>query len=312
MRLVIIPALLGALLLPGCGVTRVPIQAVRPAETVDLTKSGVKRVAIGDIQGAESAQDLGESLREALLKLGKFELLERSQIASLVQEHALDQSGLVDESTTTQAGKFKGATALVTGRAAAYGCSRPTRTVQSVKLVDGSFSQQITIDAKAVADVSFQILDVQTSRIVATKKCFATLAYHQSAVGREPVGPDTTAMLAQCREDVVNQFMRSIAPYTVTAEVSFEEDSNIPQIQIGINAAKIGDWDDAIKSFQEALAAQPSSDKAHYNLGIAFQMTGRYDDAERGLKAAYKINASDEHGRAIKECQADRERSKRR
>lgn len=311
MRLVLIAALLAIVFLSSC-VTRVPIQATRPAETVDLAKSGVKRIAIGEILGGNGAQDLGESLRESLLKLGKFELLERSQITALVQEHQFDQSGLVDESTTTQAGKFKGATALVTGRAATYGCTPLKRSSASVKMQDGSFQQQVTFEMQAVADVSFQILDVQTSRIVATKKCYATQSYKQSAINSEPAEPNITTMIAHCREDVVNQFIRSIAPYTVMAEVSFEEDSDIPQIQMGINAAKIGDWDDAIKLFQEAVVAKPISDKAHYDLGIAYQMTGKLDDAERELKAAYKINASDAYGRAIKECQAERERMKQR
>lgn len=310
MRVLFVPVILAIVVLVGCGVTRVPIQVTRPAEAVDLAKSGVKRVAIGDIQGAKGAEDVGESLREALLKLGTFELLERSKIADLVKEHQFDQSGLVDEGTTTEAGKFKGATALVAGRASTYGCT-PKRSSQGVKMLDGSFAQQVTIDLNAVADVSFQILDVQTGRIVATKKCYATRAFHASAIGKDPATPDPTALMAQCRDDVVDQFIRSIAPYAVTTEVTFEDDSKIPQLLSGINSAKIGDWDDAIKSFTEATAAQPLSDKAHYDLGIAFQMTGRYDDAERELKAAYKINADEGYGKAIRSCQMERENAKK-
>ena len=51
---------------------------------------------------------------------------------------SFDLSGLVDEGTTTEAGKFKGATALVAGRASTYGCT-PKRSSQGVKLLDGSF-----------------------------------------------------------------------------------------------------------------------------------------------------------------------------
>lgn len=59
---------------------------------------------------------LTEALREELLLIGQFVLINRENIGQIVDELKLQQSGLVDEQQTVQIGKWLAANESVTGR----------------------------------------------------------------------------------------------------------------------------------------------------------------------------------------------------
>src|SRR5436190_457586 len=90
------------LLLVACGNERITVQSTIPAHRVDLAGQGVKRIALGEIAegGAAdrtgAAEALGDDLRGALVGLNRFEVLDRSAVQALLQEHQLNASGLVD------------------------------------------------------------------------------------------------------------------------------------------------------------------------------------------------------------------------
>jgi len=64
---------------------------------------------------------LAEALREELLQLGVFTLVNRENIAKVMEEHKLQQSGLVDESQVLQLGKWLAAQQAVSGRISLLG-----------------------------------------------------------------------------------------------------------------------------------------------------------------------------------------------
>ena len=64
---------------------------------------------------------LAEALREELLQLGVFTLVNRENIAKVMEEHKLQQSGLVDDSQILQLGKWLAAQQAVSGRISLLG-----------------------------------------------------------------------------------------------------------------------------------------------------------------------------------------------
>jgi hypothetical protein len=64
---------------------------------------------------------LTEALREELFTLGRFRLVNREDMMQMLQEHKLQQSGLVDEKQVAQLGKWLAANESVTGRLAVLG-----------------------------------------------------------------------------------------------------------------------------------------------------------------------------------------------
>ncbi len=58
---------------------------------------------------------LSEELTTLLVQVGKFEVVERSQLDRILSELKLDRSGLIDAETAKKVGKLAGADALLTG-----------------------------------------------------------------------------------------------------------------------------------------------------------------------------------------------------
>lgn len=83
--------------------------------TADMTK-----LVVYDFNANEQLQVisliLSEALREELFRLGKFSLVNREDLAQVMQELSLQQSGLVDEKQIVKLGKWMAANEAVTGR----------------------------------------------------------------------------------------------------------------------------------------------------------------------------------------------------
>jgi len=57
----------------------------------------------------------------------------------------------------------------------------------------------------------------------------------------------------------------------------------------GVKYLEAGDYDKAVKSLQQALAATPGSAAIYYSLGMAFRGQGNQDQAIKNLKAALRL-----------------------
>jgi curli biogenesis system outer membrane secretion channel CsgG len=316
-RLIPCAVLGAALLLTGCGSERIQVQATMPATRVDLAAQGVKRIAVGDIkvvvaqQGlrrdlSSAAASLGEDLRAGLVNLRKFEILDRTSVGDLLKEHALNESGLVDGSTTVDPGKFTGATALVVGQITAYDSDQKLLT-QRMQGGSGMLYQR---KGNARLTASFKIIDVQTGKVMAVTS-FAdarsvTFPPPQAQTGllgdlsasrstadvwssAEPPLVDGETLLAELRADAVATFIRSIAPYQVEFTVELAKDSDLPSLEQGNRSARVGDWADSEAQYRLAVAANPVHDGARFNLGVALRSQGKFDAALTELKEAYKL-----------------------
>ncbi len=75
---------------------------------------------------------LAEALREELYKLGGFVLVNRENMAQLMDERKLQQSGLVNEKQAIKLGEWMAASEAVTGKIAFIGSS----SILQVKRID--------------------------------------------------------------------------------------------------------------------------------------------------------------------------------
>jgi tetratricopeptide (TPR) repeat protein len=62
--------------------------------------------------------------------------------------------------------------------------------------------------------------------------------------------------------------------------------------QQGLKYLNSGDYDKAVKAFQQALAANPKSPEAYYYLGLAYDAQGDQDKAVKNLQAALRLNSN--------------------
>jgi tetratricopeptide (TPR) repeat protein len=71
------------------------------------------------------------------------------------------------------------------------------------------------------------------------------------------------------------------------------------QIAAGKSLARLGDNEGALKYLSEAVAADPQSEAAHYQLSQIYRKLGRTGDAEREAAAFQKIRESQAHFHAL-------------
>lgn len=94
---------------------------VSPALAAKIAESGRKRVAVvdfADLQGnvTELGRYLAEELSGALVNDARgFRVIDRAHLKSILQEHKLAATGLIDPATARQLGKIAGVDTLVTG-----------------------------------------------------------------------------------------------------------------------------------------------------------------------------------------------------
>lgn len=121
------------------------IQELSTTMAENIGKSGKNRIAVvdfTDLQGnvTELGRFIAEEFAVALLGTGqKFEIIDRTHLQTLLKEHKLSSTGLIDPVTAQKLGEIAGVDALVTGTITALG--------ESIRL-------------------SVKILDVKTAKLI--------------------------------------------------------------------------------------------------------------------------------------------------
>ena len=97
-----------------------PLDALAEELMHGMTEGEKLRVAVMELTGMGGTRtDLGrfmaDKLITALHKTGSVDLVERSQLERVMEEHRLDMSDLIDASSAKRLGKMLGAEAIVTG-----------------------------------------------------------------------------------------------------------------------------------------------------------------------------------------------------
>jgi len=87
----------------------------------------LKKLIVYDLIAPESlnvpALILSEAMREEILKRGRFDLVNRENMAQIIEELKFQQSGLVDPNQAVKLGKGAGANQIVTGKLGPIGQS---------------------------------------------------------------------------------------------------------------------------------------------------------------------------------------------
>jgi len=90
------------------------------AREADPTKGKGERLVVYDFDTTEQYKTvtliLSEALREELFLLKRFILVDREDLEKVLQEMALQQTGLIDEKQAVKTGKVLAANQVITGR----------------------------------------------------------------------------------------------------------------------------------------------------------------------------------------------------
>ncbi len=113
--------------------------------------------------GKDAGDGFAEMLTTALVKTDDYIVIERNQLAQLLQEQGLGQSGIVTQESAAQVGKVLGAELVVFGAVSEFGYSQQSSGGSTRKFGLG------VDNSKATVAVDVRIVDPSTSEIVAAE-----------------------------------------------------------------------------------------------------------------------------------------------
>jgi len=154
--------------------------------------------------GAAAMQDVFVT---ELVKSGKFRVIDREQLAALMQEKNLSLSGDIDPSSAVKAGKLLGCQYFLTGAITEYGATDTSAHGRSVGGLPGFSGGKKTFVAAANA----RIIDTTTGEIVWADEARGEDAKFKLSIGGFGGGVDNDErMFDKVMKPVVQQLVASI------------------------------------------------------------------------------------------------------
>jgi curli biogenesis system outer membrane secretion channel CsgG len=154
--------------------------------------------------GAAAAQDVFVT---ELVKSGKFRVIDREQLAALMQEKNLSLGGDIDPATAVQAGKLLGCQYFLTGAVTEYGATSTSAHGRSVGGLPGFSGGKKTF----VAAMNARIIDTTTGEIVWADEARGEDAKFKLSIGGFGGGVDNDSrMFDKVMKPVIQQLTASI------------------------------------------------------------------------------------------------------
>ena len=147
--------------------------------------------------GAAAAQDVFVT---ELVKSGKYRVVEREQLAALMEEKNLTLSGDVDPATAVRIGKLLGVNYLLTGAVTEYG---------NTDVGGGGFGVSAG-KRKFVAAMNARLIDTSTGEVVWADEARAEEASVKVSVFGVGGGVDDSRMFDKVMKPVIQQLTASI------------------------------------------------------------------------------------------------------
>lgn len=309
-------------LLAGCS-QKTAIQFTKPAE-IDV--GGIKRIAIMDFRGPEnSGSNAASVFASKLFGTGFYTIVERAELQKILEEHALSLSGVVDPETAVQAGNLLGVQGVVVGDVLAYRCEdrrgrekekRQVWTGEYEKDKEGNYVYEKNIFGKKVrkkvyrdewvdvevltreanVSLSFRLIDVQSGQIIATRE--ASHSYNKKVKTEQESLPPKDNILTDLGVRCINDFVRVLAPHPETVMAEFAGGGG--EVDKGIEFARNGLWDKAQDIWQGVIEKDAQHHAAWYNLGLALEARGLYNDARDAYDRAVNLKPKSLYIKALK------------
>jgi curli biogenesis system outer membrane secretion channel CsgG len=153
--------------------------------------------------GAEAAQDVFVT---ELVKSGKFRVIEREQIAAIMQEKGLTLSGDVDAATAMKIGKLLGVQYMLAGAVTEYGVTDKGAHGRGIGRLPGFNAGKRSF----VAAMNARIFSVNTGEILWADEARAEESSVKVSVGGFGGGVDDERMFDKVMKPVIQELTASI------------------------------------------------------------------------------------------------------
>ena len=120
-----------------------------------------QRASVSKELSLEDAAYVSEFLVEQLLDANRFNVIERTQLLAITEEHKLNMSGLVDPSTAAEVGRLAGVKYLVMGSVTGLSTKKSGASYENRSA--GSIGGKMNT---VIANVTARFIDVETGQII--------------------------------------------------------------------------------------------------------------------------------------------------
>ena len=240
------------------------------------------------------------ALLDKLYRPGKNRLFDRDTMEGLLREADPKLVGPDQQTIAAELAKLVGGGYLISGEVTAYSYVQKDSKELSQRDAQGKQHETNLKQGTANVAASVQITNLSTGVIVVNRNVSKTADRMAKAVDALPPDPDKNALLSEAVNGAVASFVRRITPYTDYVTVTFaKNEQKLPELDQGVNYARSGLWPEAAEQFKAAAAKYPKDQGAWWNLGIAYEYSHRFAEAEEALKEAGRVAPCDKCGREI-------------
>lgn len=268
---------------------------------IKILEKAITKEKPPDPRSAYPGKNITDMLIAKLVNNRYYTVIEREQIAKILEEQAFSLSGVIDENQAAQIGKLVGAEGLVMG-SGTYSIKDKGEweTYKEKKEEKKRFRISRMVDAR----ITFKIVDVTRGTIIISQTNSASnargnkVAAKYSSTGRNEREalkgvPDWRPIVDDLVSQILNHTIRQIAPHYVDERRIIEEGES-PAMEAAVEYAKRGLWEDA-KGLWETVMEDPVADKedriaATYNMGLYYEVNGQLDEAENMFDSSFKLS----------------------
>ena len=305
----------------GCSTVGVKVPVMRPAE---INLKGKNELVMGQISGRK-ADKMSAYVKQRAVDSGYFTVIDRKHLDKVMAELKLSTSDLVDSKSRKKLGKLMTGSVLIMGNILDYNytenMNREIRecTKKVKKKVYKYKCTQYYRRGTAVVRASFDIVDIETGETLRSKALESRQSGVTSATNEQPAGIDSNLLLDICMKNVSANLIRAIAPWKDVVTANFKKDGDLPMMEAGISYAQAGLWNDALLQFKSAVEMADTNPDispkvaalAYWNLGLAYEYTAQFEDAEKCIKKAFALSSDADYLRELKNIEKLKSEKKR-
>ncbi len=266
----------------------------------------VSRIAFGPTEGGPCADEIVSGLVEDLIQRG-IDVLDREHLNSILQEHNLVMSGMVDESTAIELGRILGATTLIFVNVQRC-VDDQTRRHEDKKTKDGTRRKYFAVTETHLKG-SVRVVDLETARIFSAKTLEESGRAEESSYEGLPEFPSKYAIHDLVIHQGIFEINKLLFPWTEVLNMPVFNDKACG-LKDTYRLMKVGDFSGAEEMARANLGRCNSKDKikarAHYNLGVALMAQGSYNEAQNLFNQSFRLQPS---GKAMQRAVTDSRRA---
>lgn len=307
-------AILTLAMTAGCGGGKLYVAAHYPPEMA--LPPGIKTIAVTPFVGENPTSRSGAQMAGGLLASrlktgleGQYTIVERGNLADIMKELDLADAGITDTGTAAQAGKLLNADAIIIGSVQVTQSEDVENKTTTKYNARGEPYTAITQKIRRMGQVSMttRMVRPETAEVIISKT--STHDYDSNKRGGfESLFDDNSVPSAEfitrtLLEECVRDFYKTIAPHVRYFEVKLAG-GKTPEAKAGVDMAKMGEFAEAARQFEDGIAMDPEDHGAVYNLGVMQMLTGDLDSARTNIEKALRMKHDKKYMQAMRHLRA--------